>query len=162
MYSGKIERLWTEKDYLDLPWHINADHEERFNAKVNTDTYNVGVYICNENLPQVFYDCLDNFNLTKPVVAVNKLLPGQILPYHTDKFITYKKRNNVSEDENIIRYIVFLHETKAGQQLWIENKICIGEAGSFFGWGGGTLHMAANLGWEDRYILQITGVKSWV
>jgi hypothetical protein len=160
VYKGKIDKTWTEEDYLNLPWYTNPDHEERFNATVNTDTYDIGVAICNEDLPQVFYDLLINFDISKPVVAVNKLSPGQILPYHKDKFSTYKKRNNVSDTDDIVRYIVFLHNTKAGHQLWIEEQICIGSAGSYFGWDNDTIHMAANLGWEDRYILQITGVKN--
>jgi hypothetical protein len=159
MYSGKIDKTWNDEDYINLSWYTNEDHEERFNATVNTETYNVGVAICNENLPQVFYDLLDNFNIKKPVVAVNKLSPGKILPYHKDKFVAYKKRNNVSDEEQIVRYIVFLHDSKAGHQLWIEDNICVGPVGSFFGWDKDTIHMAANLGWEDRYILQITGVK---
>ena len=54
---------------------------------------------------------------------------------------------------------MFLHEQKAGHQLWIQDKICTGPAGSYFGWGKDVEHMAANLGNEDRYILQITGVS---
>lgn len=159
MYSGKIKKSWKEEHYLDLKWHINSNHGERFHAAVDANQYNIGVYICNENLPSVFYKLLDSFDLDRPVVAVNKLTPGQILPYHRDKFVEYRKRNKISDNENIIRFIVFLHEIKAGHQLWIEDQICKGEAGSYFGWDRDTLHMAANLGWEDRYILQITGIK---
>lgn len=159
MYKGKIKKTWKDDDYINLTWHINSDHEERFNATVKTNNYNVGVYICNENLPKVFHDLLINFNIKKPVIAVNKMVPGQILPYHTDKFMMYKKRNFVEDDENIVRYILLLHSTKAGHQLWIEDKICFGKAGNYFGWQKNTPHMAANLGWEDRYILQITGIK---
>jgi hypothetical protein len=53
---------------------------------------------------------------------------------------------------------VFLHDQKAGHQLWIKDQICLGPAGSAFGWSFGTEHMAANLGWDDRYILQVTGI----
>ena len=65
----------------------------------------------------------------------------------------------IDEQKEIIRIIVFLHEQKAGHQLWIEDKVCVGPAGSYFGWGKGIEHMAANLGSEDRYILQVTGIK---
>jgi len=159
MIKGSISPVWSENDYKDLPWYENDVHEERFNATVDTATYDIGVLICNENLPQVFYNILSLFDINKPVVAVNKLSPGQILPYHRDKFSTYIKRNNIKETDTIVRYIVFLHEQKAGHQLWIEDKFCTGKAGSYFGWEGNTIHMAANLGWEDRYILQITGTK---
>ena len=97
--------------------------------------------------------------LKKVVVAVNKLTPGQILPYHTDKYQTYKTRNNITEQDEIVRIIDFLHDQKAGHQLWIEDNICVGPAGSYFGWGKGVEHMAANLGNDDRYILQVTGIK---
>ena len=65
----------------------------------------------------------------------------------------------IDEQKEIIRIIVFLHEQKAGHQLWIEDKVCVGTAGSYFGWTKGVEHMAANLGSEDRYILQVTGIK---
>jgi hypothetical protein len=155
---GNIPVTWTEKDYQTLTWYSNQYPVEKFTATVDISAYNVGVSMCNENLPQVFYNVLKNFKLDKPVVAVNKLEPGQILPYHTDKYIAYKQRNNVSETDHIVRIIVFLHDQKAGHQLWINDKICLGNAGSFFGWEKDTVHMAANLGNDTRYILQITGV----
>jgi hypothetical protein len=112
-----------------------------------------------ENLLTKYYDAVSVIPLEKKVVAVNKLSPGQILPFHTDKYLKYKSKNNIKETDIIQRVIVFLHDQKAGHQLWIEDRICIGEAGSYFGWDQGTEHMAANLGQEDRYILQVTGVK---
>ena len=160
MISGKIDVTWTEEDYINLPWFTNEAHEEKFNATVDTSTYDVGVDMCFENLPDVFQNIKDSFNLFKPVIAVNRLQPGKILPFHRDLFKTYKLRNNISSEEKITRIIVFLHKPKAGHQLWIEDEICIGDAGSYFGWEQDTVHMAANLGSEIRYILQITGVSN--
>ena len=41
------------------------------------------VYICFRNLPKVFRELeSQSFELNKVVVAVNKLTPGTILPYH--------------------------------------------------------------------------------
>jgi hypothetical protein len=160
MISGKIDVTWTEEDYINLPWFTNEAHEEKFNATVDTSTYDVGVDMCFENLPDVFQNIKDSFNLFKPVIAVNRLQPGKILPFHRDLFKTYKLRNNISSEEKITRIIVFLHKPKAGHQLWIEDQICVGDAGSYFGWEQDTVHMAANLGSEMRYILQLTGVSN--
>jgi len=157
--SGNIEVNWTEEDYKNLAWFTNDAHEEKFNATVNTDTYDVGVSMCFEDLPQVFLNVAKQFNINCPVVAINRMAPGKILPYHRDLFKTYKKRNNISDNQDILRIIVFLEDTKAGHQLWIEDQPCYGKAGSYFGWERDTIHMAANLGWEDRYIMQITGCK---
>ena len=159
MIQGQIPVTWTEADYKNLTWVSNKVHEEKFNATVDTQNYDVGVYMCFENLPTKFYDAVKDLGLNKVVVAVNKLTPGKILPYHTDKYKSYKERNGITEQDEIIRIIVFLHEQKAGHQLWIQDKICTGPAGSYFGWGKDVEHMAANLGNEDRYILQITGVS---
>ena len=158
MMQGEIPVTWNKNDYQNLIWVTNRVPEEKLNATVDTARYDVGVYMCYENLPKVFKQAGESFGLDKTVVAVNKLVPGQVLPYHTDKYETYKKRNNILDTDNIRRIIVFLHDQKAGHQLWIKDKICIGTAGTFFGWDQGTEHMAANLGQEDRYILQVTGI----
>jgi len=162
MIKGNIPVTWTEKDYKDLPWHFNDVHEERFGALVDTAKYNVGVAICfDESLLAKFYEAVQSLPLEKKVCAVNKVMPGEILPYHTDHYKTYKQRNRISDSkaQDIQRIIVFLHDQKAGHQLWIEDKICTGSAGDYFGWGYGVKHMAANLGFEDRYVLQVTGLK---
>jgi hypothetical protein len=160
MMNGKVPVTWTDDEYINLPWFTNDVHEEKFNSTVDTQNYNVGVAMCfDEKLLAKFYDAVSTLPLEKKVVAVNKLSPGQILPYHTDKYQTYKTRNNIADNDVVQRVIVFLHNQKAGHQLWIEDRVCVGEAGSYFGWDQGTEHMAANLGHEDRYILQVTGVK---
>ena len=82
---------------------------------------------------------------------------GNILPWHRDNYPVYQKLNNVSDIENIVRIIVFLHDSQPGEQLWIGDKICQGPAGSWFAWSGSTEHMAANLSKKPRYVLQITG-----
>ena len=114
-----------------------------------------------EKILSKFYSAVEMLPLEKKVVAVNKFTPGQILPFHSDKYEEYKRRNNIKhkDQDQISRYIVFLHDQKAGHQLWIEDQICTGPAGSAFGWRFGTEHMAANLGHEDRYVLQVTGIN---
>ena len=58
MIKGTMPVTWAESDYTNLNWVTNKIHEEKFNATVNTENYNVGVFMCFENLPSVFYDCL--------------------------------------------------------------------------------------------------------
>ncbi len=160
MIKGNVDVTWTEEDYIDLSWFTNDVHEEKFNATVDTSTYDVGVAMCFVDLPEVFHKVKEEFDfLDKIVIAINKLETGKILPFHTDKFTSYKQRNNVSNNQPIERVIVFLHNQKAGHQLWIEDEVCIGDAGSYFGWEQNTVHMAANLGSEHRYIMQVTGIR---
>ena len=85
---------------------------------------------------------------------------GQVLPWHTDGYLTFIKNKQVQDKSRIVRIIVFLVDSEPGHQLWIGNKLCTGDAGSYFGWEYDTEHMAANLGKQDRYTLQITGLKN--
>ena len=159
MIKGQITVTWTEEDFNSLPYDDVTKVVGRSDYAVNTDNYNVAVSSVFENLPQVFHDAVKFLNLKKTVIAINRMIPETILPFHTDKYATYKKRNNVSDDEDIKRFIIFLHDQKAGHQLWIGDQICVGPAGSYFGWNVGDEHMAANFGKENRYVLQVTGIK---
>ena len=96
MIKGKVEVIWTEEDYMNLPWFTNDVHEEKFNATVETKGYDVGVSMCFEDLPEVFHKVVEQFDfLDKIVIAINKLEVGKILPFHTDRFMSYKQRNNM-------------------------------------------------------------------
>ena len=159
MIKGQIAVTWREQDYKSLGYDNVTGVVGRSDYTVNTNNYNVAVSSVFENLPQVFHDAVQFLDLQKPVIAINRMKPETILPFHQDKYATYKKRNNVGDDEDIKRVIVFLHDQKAGHQLWIGDEICVGPAGSYFGWNVGDEHMAANFGKEDRYVLQVTGIK---
>jgi hypothetical protein len=160
MIRGNIDVTWSAEDYTNLEWYKNPNPLEKFDADgISTNLYkDIDTYICNSNIPDVFYKVANQFNLKNYVIAINKMVPGQILPYHSDKYLTYISRNNISLNSNIARIIVFLHDQKLGHQLWIDHNICLGNAGSYYGWKNNTKHMSANLGLENRYILQITGV----
>ena len=161
MIKGKINVNWSEKDYKNLSWsHLTVKQDVNVNiVDGTTPTDRNGVSACNENLPDALTETAKSFGLAKTVCAVSRMDPGQTLPYHKDKYQEYIKRNDIQDTTNITRIIVFLHDQKPGHQLWIENEICMGPAGSYFGWTSGTEHMAANLGYESRYVLQITGVS---
>ena len=115
------------------------------------------VFIYND-VPTIFIDIANRFGLKKSVVALNKMTPGQVLPWHVDKYPTYIKRNNISDNEQIMRIILF---TQSGTRTTIMDKRqpCVGLAGTYYGWGREVSHMAANLSVTTRYTLQITGVQ---
>ena len=162
MIQGNVPISWKTEDYVNVSWRSNENHYNHIDAdaKNTKQQYgeSVGVYICND-VPTIFMDIANRFGLKKSVVALNKMTPGQILPWHVDKYPTYIKRNNISDDEQIMRIILFLHNQEPGQQLWIKDKLCVGLAGTYYGWGRGVIHMAANLSVTSRYTLQITGVQ---
>jgi hypothetical protein len=160
--TGTVPVTWCEKDYQGLDWFKHSDFKYRFKSNVkNLDAFNVGVASCSQDLPETLTQVADNFgHLVNAVVAINKMTPGQVLPFHADNYIQYRKNFNLARDQDIARIIVFLHDPAPGHQLWVNDKFCHGHRGSYFSWCNNTSHMAANLGNVDRYVMQITGTIS--
>jgi len=159
--KGKIRKTWIPDDYINGPWRTNKYHYKGFQtSSTNKKLYknNIGVYI-NNDVNMNFSKISKKFKLNRTVVALNKMDPGQILPFHIDLYKTYIKRNDVKNQKDIVRIILFLEDSVPGHQLWIGDSICTGNAGSYFGWSYGEKHMAANLSDQARYTLQITGLR---
>lgn len=159
--SGTLPVTWKSQDYVDsTSWYLHGVPNKGFTADDNSyEIYqnNIGVLIPEKVLP-VFEEVKLYFDLENCVVDLSKYTPGMILPWHHDDYPTYSKNMNVQDLDNIVRIIVFLHDPEPGQQLWIDDKLCTGKAGSWFSWTGKTKHMAANLSLSDRYVIQLTGV----
>jgi hypothetical protein len=84
---------------------------------------------------------------------------GTILPTHNDLYIKYKTLFGLEGKEHTIRRaIVFLEDWKPGHYAEIMDRPLVDwKAGTVLEWTYDTPHMAANLGLENRYTLQITG-----
>jgi len=162
MIQGSVNQTWQEQDYTNL------NFEKRIGGQYNHTGFNnltsmpnnssiVSLEVCYNNLPACFTDIAKQFEFKKFVVAINKMYPGNVLPFHSDTYKKFKKNFSVVDSADIHRIIVFLHKPAAGHQLWIEDTMCNGSVGEYFGWTGSVEHMAANLGKKNRYTLQITG-----
>ena len=79
-----------------------------------------------------------------------KLLPGQMQPMHFDPHLI--------EIVNPKRYTVFLQDWKPGHIFtWSNKMICDYKAGDLFEWNDPMCyHGCVNIGYENRYTLQIT------
>jgi hypothetical protein len=84
---------------------------------------------------------------------------GTVLPTHGDLYLKYIDLFNLQGREHTIRRaIVLLEEWKSGHYLEILDRPIIDwKAGTVIEWAYDTPHMAANIGLEPRYTLQITG-----
>jgi hypothetical protein len=160
--TGNIPVTWNSKDYESCEYKTHPNPYRGFdpaNEEDNTATkLDIGLDVCYK-IPETILLNLKHFNLLNMSLQLQKYSPGQYLPFHSDRYDTYKKFNKIPKDNDIIRIIVFLHDQEPGQQLWVENKIYTGVAGDYIGWTNDTVHMAANLSNVDRYNLQITGTQ---
>ncbi len=157
-----IENFWNdfyknipyEKEYFKDPTQINdwieAGHNIENTAIFINQTFKVKDFPALES-------CFDN--LKNIEIAFHRLTPGNYLPTHTDKYGFYRKKHNIDDINKVHRYIIFLDHCKDGHLLIVDNQVYNHwRAGDIVGWVGETPHSAINLGIEDRYTLQITGV----
>jgi hypothetical protein len=84
---------------------------------------------------------------------------GTVLPTHCDLYKRYVELFNLEGREHRIhRAIIFLQDWRPGHYAEYEDRPFVGwSAGDVVEWQYDTPHMAANLGLEPRYTLQITG-----
>ena len=156
---GQIPVFWTPDDYINSGWYRHQNNMGGFSCDQATlEIYDhlVGVMIPG-SVHEKFFQLNDFFYLQDPVLDLSLYHPGMILPWHHDTYPTYMSRRGLTDADRIVRIIVFLHDPAPGHQLWIGDIFCAGNAGSWFSWQGHQMHMAANLGQQDRYVAQITG-----
>lgn len=92
-------------------------------------------------------------------VAYYRMPTGTVMPEHSDLYKRYIEVFNLEGQENTIRRaIVLLEDWKSGHYLEVMGVPVVDwKAGQTVEWAYDTPHMAANIGLEDRYTLQITG-----
>ena len=88
-----------------------------------------------------------------------RMTTGTVLPTHGDLYLRYVELFKLQGQEHRIRRaIVFLEDWKSGHYFEGNDIAKINwQAGDVVEWGYDTPHMAANMGLEPRYTLQITG-----
>ena len=88
-----------------------------------------------------------------------RMWPGTILPNHQDLYKKYVELFDLHGQEHTIRRaIVYLEDWKSGHYAEFKEKPYTGwRAGDVVEWYYDTPHLAANMGTEPRYTLQITG-----
>ena len=88
-----------------------------------------------------------------------RMTTGTVMPVHQDLYRRYVEIFDLQGREKTIRRaLVLLEDWKSGHYLEVQGRPYVGwSAGKTLEWVFDVPHMAANLGLEDRYTLQITG-----
>lgn len=92
-------------------------------------------------------------------VAYYRMPTGTVMPEHSDLYKRYIEVFNLhGQEQSIRRALVLLEDWKSGHYLEVMGIPEVDwSAGTVVEWVYDTPHMAANIGLEDRYTLQITG-----
>lgn len=161
---GHISPYWNANDIHNLDYVCPPDPTVGFNF---TDAQDADRYrdMISASLHRGLPSCLDNkilfqeFDWLNAIsFSVTKMLPGNILPIHSDKYSYYVKTNNIKDLHQVFRAIVFLEDHQLGHFLHVDGEqINNWHAGDYVLWRGCSKHIAGNFGHTNRYTLQITG-----
>jgi hypothetical protein len=90
-----------------------------------------------------------------------RMSAGTILPTHSDLYLKYINLHGLQgKEQSIMRAVIFLEDWKPGHYAEYRDKPFTNwQAGAAVEWDYDEPHMAANVGIEPRYTLQITGHK---
>ena len=158
-----IKPFWNIDEVYSLEYEVPPDATRGFNLDMESDRLRYGSILTSNvyrgKLPSSLSSISDYFSeLNNKAYAIHQMLPGSVLPYHNDKYSYYMQANQIQSINDIVRVIVFLENWKPGHLLEINGvRVPEWKCGDYVSWSGPTSHMAANLGHENRYTLQITG-----
>lgn len=88
-----------------------------------------------------------------------RMTSGTVMPVHQDRYVKYINLFDLQGRESTIRRaLVLLEDWHPGHYLEVQGRPFVEwRAGTVVEWCYDTPHMAANIGLEPRYTLQITG-----
>ena len=149
----------TELNYTTAPFKDSIQENKWLSSGHLPESLTIDLHQMKEPYDWMVY-LLDYFqHLDHVSFCFGKFKPGQYFPMHVDLYGTFKQKFNITDTKNIMRYVIFLDDSKDGHFLQVESQIYNKwKKGDCIGWNGSAAHLAANLGVEDRYTLQITGV----
>lgn len=120
-----------------------------------------GVYDMQNKMPAWTSPFFSLFPGIHTSITFFKMLVSDILPTHSDTYQRFIEIHKIKNPKSIKRSIIFLEDWKSGHIFEIENQAMTNwKAGDFVLWEYDTPHMAANLGLEPRFTLQITFVDN--
>lgn len=159
--QGHVTPFWNEQhrelSYRREPFN-SQDDVQRWKAQGYTQQYFAGELF---DMSDIMPKWVDPFLTLFPGINVGlcfyKMTTCNIIPYHKDLYTRYRKIFNISNPLKIWRALIFLEDWKPGHIFEVDSHpITQWRSGDYVMWQYDTPHMAANLGLDDRYTLQIT------
>ena len=160
-----IPKFW-DNEFKQLTY-VN----EEFNDTVSLDRWMAQGYankftgdMCDMRTPQPswnqqFVNIYEQMGWKDIGTSYYRMGTGTVLPTHSDLYLRYIDLFNLQgQEQRIRRAIVFLEDWKPGPYSEAGDIAKVNwRAGDVVEWCYDAPHMAANLGLEPRYTLQITG-----
>jgi hypothetical protein len=161
--TGKIN-LSLILDYKNLNYINKPFNDEETLRKWKSLGHNYEKYTGlmrdqSQQLPDWCFNVSKQIPLQNASITLYCMSPGTIMPKHSDTFIKYREIMNLEETNDVWRAVIFLEDWKSGHYFEIEETPMVNwKKSDYVLWKNDTPHMAANLGEENRYTMQVTGI----
>jgi len=164
-FKYHIERFWDDEfktlDYIHEPFNdpVSVQH---WTAQGYTSKICGGLCDMRHQLPSWAGKFIEIYEMQgwKDIgLAFYRMSTDTVMPVHQDLYKRYVELFNLQGQETSIRRaLLLLEDWKPGHYLEVDGRPYVDwKAGDTVEWVYDLPHMAANIGLEDRYTLQITG-----
>lgn len=167
MIRYQLEKFWDDEfkhlNYVNEPFNDNANTRDwislGFPNKFTGDMCDMRNTQPSWN--KLFVEHFEQLGWQDVCTSYYRMMPGTILPTHSDLYLKYIELFNLQgREQTIKRAVIFLEDWQSGHYAEYLNTPHTGwKAGATVEWDYDTEHMAANMGFTPRYTLQITGHK---
>jgi len=154
--TTRLNPIVKGNEYHDELEKITSEY-----TKYGYTEHNTKIWKTTEKEPKLTFGweqtILDQLPLDQGIATVTRQDPGQILPWHMDRFFMLR-RLNPSDIRPIWRFLLFLEDWKMGHFLQVNNSMLTHwKQGDVYVWQPGTPHVSANVGFEIKWTCNITG-----
>lgn len=164
---GFVPLNWRNNEHRELPYRNepfnNPEDLDRWENQGFTHTrYTGDMYDMRNDKPAWFdFQVLQNFFGWEELSwSFYRMMPGTILPEHIDTYKRFKELCPQYDPSTIYRAVIMLEDWKPGHIMHVGKKqMPPWRPGDYVWWKYDMPHLAANIGTEERYTLQLTGFK---
>jgi len=157
--NSNIIKEYRNLTYINKPFNDKDTIQRWKSLGHNYQNYTGLMRDQSQKLPGWCYEVAKQLPLQNSGITLYCMCPGVIMPEHSDTFIKYREIMKLKSTDDVGRAVVFLEDWKSGHYFEInETPIVNWRKGDYILWKNDTPHMAANLGKENRYTMQVTGI----
>jgi hypothetical protein len=157
--SSQLIKKYKNLEYINKPFNDQNTIEKWKSLGHNYQRYTGLMFDQSNTLPDWCYEVAKEIPLKQSTITLYCMSPGTIMPEHSDAFIKYREIMNLSDTDDIGRAVIFLENWKSGHYFEIDTTPLVNwKKGDYILWKNSVPHMAANLGKENRYTMQVTGI----
>lgn len=164
--SSDLEKYKDETRYLssimqDRGYNDNGQKITNEYKKFGYSEHNTKIWKTTNQQPKIDLEweqaVIDELPLDHAVATLTRQDPGQILPWHYDRFFMLK-RLFPNDTRPILRFLLFLQDWQIGHVLQVNNSMLTHwQRGTVVVWRPEQYHVSANIGLTTKWTCNITG-----